>query len=219
MSNFSIGPKGQGTISANGALSVVDVRESANDLALLLVGADIDANVQIAISFNGSDFVDLGAAKTAEGHYPIVPCHSVRLTIDTYVAVLAAGTLTGTANFADTETVTIGTKVYTFQDTLTDADGNVHVGADLEASCDNLRAAINLDGVAGTDYATSMTEHPDVSATDTATTVIATAKVGGTGGNAIATTETGGNASWGAVTLEGGLGGAFPWALGGLTKV
>lgn len=217
MSNFGIAQ--QGTINADGAAPDVDVRGAANGLALLLVGADISANVQIAISFNGTTFVDLGAAKTAEGHFPIVPCHSVRLTVDTYADDAAVGTLTGTANFADGETVTIGTKVYTFQDTLTDVDGNVHVGADLEASCDNLRAAINLDPTAGTDYALSMTEHPDVSGTDTATTVVATAKVGGAVGNAIATTETGANASWGAVTLEGGVGGTFPWQLGGLTQV
>ena len=217
MSNFSISQ--QGNIIADGALLAVDVREGANGLALLLSGA-FSANVQIAISFNGVDFVNHGAVKAAAGHFPIVPCHSVRLTVDTFVAAFAVGTLTGTANFADGETVTIGTKVYTFEDELTDVDGNVHVGADLEASCDNLRAAVNLDATAGTDYALSMTEHPDVSATDTATTVVATAKVAGVGGNAIDTTEGGANASWGAITLEGGTFLAeIPWQLGGLTKV
>lgn len=215
MSDFRQANKG--IITADGATAITKVKDVSNGLALLLSGGDFIGNVQIEASMDGAVFADFEAVKTAAGYYPIAPCHSVRMTVDTFTAIVAADeTLTGTANFADTETVTIGTKVYTFQATLTDVDGNVHVGADLEASCDNLRAAVNLDGVAGTDYALSMTEHPDVSATDTATTVVATAKVAGSAGNAIVTTETGANASWGSATLTGGTGGPANWALGGL---
>lgn len=64
----------------------------------------------------------------------------------------------------NTDTVSIdeksgSAKVYTFQDTLTDSDGNVHVGADVTASMNNLINAINLGAGAGTDYAASMTLH------------------------------------------------------------
>lgn len=63
----------------------------------------------------------------------------------------------------NTETITIDGKVYTYQDALTESDGNVHIGGDAEASLDNLVAAINLSGgVPGTDYALAMTEHPTV---------------------------------------------------------
>ncbi len=63
----------------------------------------------------------------------------------------------------NTETITIDGKVYVYQDTLTEADGNVHIGADAEESLDNLVAAINLSGgVPGTDYALAMTLHPTV---------------------------------------------------------
>lgn len=64
----------------------------------------------------------------------------------------ALGTLTAAANVADTETVTIGGKVYTFQATLTNVDGNVKVGADAATSLANLHAAINLGSGAGTAF-------------------------------------------------------------------
>lgn len=118
--------------------------------------------------------------------------------------VKASRVLTGTANFADTETVTIGTKVYTFQAVLTNVDGNVKVGADLEASLANLKNAINLGVGAGSTYAAAMTKHPQVSATSDATTLTATSLLSGTAYNTIATTEASANSSWAGATLTGG---------------
>jgi hypothetical protein len=124
--------------------------------------------------------------------------------------VPASETLTGTANFANTETVTIDTKVYTFETTLTNVDGNVLVGADLEESIENLVAAITLGAGSGTAYAAATTLHPTATAAKgSATTMVATAKSGGTSGNSIATTETGSNASWGNTTMQGGVDGAL----------
>lgn len=123
---------------------------------------------------------------------------------------------TGTANFANTETVVVGGKTYTFQDTLTDSDGNVHVGTDLEESIDNLFDAINAgrgftdtgEG-SGTGYADSMTKNKQVYASaQDATTVTVTACVPGTIGNLIASTETGANFSWAGATLASGTGDA-----------
>ena len=57
----------------------------------------------------------------------------------------------------DTETTVIGSKTYTWQDTLTDVDGNVHIGATASDCIDNLIAAIILGSGSGTDYAASMT--------------------------------------------------------------
>lgn len=119
-------------------------------------------------------------------------------------AVKAAQTLTASA-IADGDTVTIGAKVYTFQTTLTNVNGNVHRTGTLATDLANLAKAINLTGVAGTDYATLMTANTQVDATSGATTVVATAKVAGTAGNAIATTETSGTAAWGNITLLGGV--------------
>lgn len=118
----------------------------------------------------------------------------------------ATGVLTATVNFADGETVTIGSKVYTIQNTLTNVDGNVKLGATLTATLLNLLRAINRSGgTPGTDYAVAMTAHPSVDAiASDATTLSLRAKASGTSANTIATTETCANASFGAATLSGG---------------
>lgn len=119
----------------------------------------------------------------------------------------ATGTLTLGANPGNGETVTIDSKVYTFQTTLTDVDGNVLIGATASDSLDNLIAAINLGSGSGTLYAASTTLHPTVSAAaGTGDTMDATAKSAGTAGNAIATLTNVGSASWGGSTLSGGGG-------------
>jgi len=147
-----------------------------------------------------------------------------RVLVDTYhlidvvvpASVAATGTLTGSANFADTETVTTGSKTYTFQTVLTNVDGNVLIGGSLTASLANLAAAINLGAGSGTVYAAATTANTFVSATSGATTLVATALLAGTVGNVIATTETAANASWGAVTLLGGTGDVSVLTLGQL---
>lgn len=128
-------------------------------------------------------------------------------TLQSITPVAATGVLTLTANAADTETVTIDTKVYQFQTALTDVDGNVLIGATASDSLDNLIAAITLGAGSGTLYATSMTLHPTVTgAAGAGDTVDATAKSAGTAGNSIVTTETMGTGSWGGGTLSGGTG-------------
>jgi hypothetical protein len=120
-------------------------------------------------------------------------------------AYSALGTLTASGNVSNGHTVTIGSKTYTFETTLTDVDGNVDIGADAEESLANLYAAINLEAGAGTKYATSTTAHPTVVAdSKTATTLVVRAKASGSGGDSIATTETSSALSWGAATLASG---------------
>lgn len=117
---------------------------------------------------------------------------AVHVTPANNVAATASqGTLTMDTVPADGDTVTIDTKVYTFQTALLVGDGNVAIGADLPASKVNLVAAINLDGVEGVNYGAGMTEHPTVSIADfIVNDAILTAKTPGVAGNAIATTET-----------------------------
>lgn len=105
--------------------------------------------------------------------------------------VAAQGTLTMDTNPTNNDTMTVDTKTYTFQDTLTDVDGNVKIGATLAATQANIVAAFNLTGIAGTDYAASMTAHTTVNmAAFAADNSVLTAKTKGTAGNSIATTET-----------------------------
>jgi hypothetical protein len=114
-----------------------------------------------------------------------------RATVFRPDGVKAQGTLTMDTLPTDGDTYTIGGKTYTFQTTLTDVDGNVNIGGTLAQAKLNLVAAMDLSGVAGTDYATSMTAHPSVDAAAfSGNDCVLTAKVGGPSGNAIATTET-----------------------------
>lgn len=117
----------------------------------------------------------------------------------------ATGTLTLSGQPTNTQTVTIDAKVYTFQTTLTNVDGNVLIGATTADSLANLEAAVMLGPGAGTAYAAAMTSHPTVTADSTPTTLVVTAITGGTPGNSIATTETLTNGSWGGATLSGGV--------------
>ena len=108
--------------------------------------------------------------------------------------------LTLTGQPADTNTCTIGTKVYTFQTVLTDVDGNVKIGTDAENTIENLVAAVNLTGGAG--YAASMTANEaGISAVKSAADEFTIYALTG-----IATTETMANAIWGATTAGAGAG-------------
>jgi len=125
---------------------------------------------------------------------------------DSNTAVQATGTLTTTANFSNGETVTTGTKTYTFQTVLTNVDGNVLIGATAANSLANLANAIILGAGSGTVYAAATTANTFVTATSGASTLSLTAITGGPNGNTIATTETAANASFATATLTGGSG-------------
>lgn len=92
----------------------------------------------------------------------------------------------------DGDTMTVAGRVYTFQTTLTNVDGNIHRGAtpNLAESKANLVAAFDLSGVAGTDYATDMTAHASVNMQAfISDDVILQAKTPGTAGNSLTSTE------------------------------
>lgn len=124
-----------------------------------------------------------------------------------WFGVKAAGPLSIEVIPTDTETVTIGTKVYTFKDAITAADGDVAIGTSVAESRTNLFAAVNLSGTAGAQYGANTTIHPDVSGLSTEGAVtFYEAKLYGDIGNGIATTTTmvGTGNAWGAATLTGG---------------
>lgn len=118
-------------------------------------------------------------------------------------AVAATGTLTGTT-IAVNDTVTIGSRVYTFESPVVVAY-DVLVGATDSDSLDNLIAAITAGAGVGTAYGTGTLVHPTVTAVAGAgDTMDATALTAGTAGNSIATTATLTAGTWGAATLTGG---------------
>jgi hypothetical protein len=123
----------------------------------------------------------------------------------TDLAVRATGTLTSDATIPTAnDTVTVGTVTYTFVTTPGATANNVALGASAAAALANLKHAINADGTAGA-YGTATVANPDVTAGVLTTTTLALyAKVAGTAGNSLATTETSTHLSFGATTLTGG---------------
>lgn len=188
------------TSAANNGLKKVTGTPTGTSVAVTDTSLVDENGADGIISRVGHEFGTAVAAIDASGDLP-------KLTVTGNAA--AARVLTFTDQPLDTETVTIGSTVYTFQDTLTNVAGNVKIGADLAASIVNLKNAINRNGLGtpGTDFATATSAHPTVSVTAfNGTTMTATARKAGTAGNAIATTETLTDASWAGVTLAGGTG-------------
>lgn len=123
------------------------------------------------------------------------------------LSVAATSTLTLTDIPTNGDTLTIGARTYTFEDVLTNVNGNIKIGATAAATVTNIVSAINLGSGSGTRYAAATVLHPTVSAVDgTGTTVVFTAKTAGTGGNALVATESMSNATIsGAGTFAGGV--------------
>lgn len=115
----------------------------------------------------------------------------------------ASGALSFNGNAVDGETVTIGATVYRVVAVLSDPY-DVLIGSSASLTILNLIAAIMAGAGEGTVYGTGTLAHPDVTAFSSPGIMNVTAKVEGAAGNAIVTTETMANASWGASTLQGG---------------
>jgi len=120
-------------------------------------------------------------------------------------AVAATASLASTGVFSNGEQVVVGSTTYTMTSPFVNAANNIDASGTTAQTHENLRRAINDDGIAGTNYGTGTVANADVTATDTATSTDITAKVDGTAGNAITTTTTCANASWGA-GMTGGAG-------------
>lgn len=117
---------------------------------------------------------------------------------------LAEGTLTIDTIPSDGDIMIVGGKTYTFQDTLTDFDGNIENAITLAQCQINIENAINLTGIPGFGYATSMSINPQAAAgTFAADDSIFTSKLPGVLGNAVVTTTsfTAGSNVFDAVTL------------------
>lgn len=117
----------------------------------------------------------------------------------------STGVLTGTTNPEDGDTVTIGSVVYRFKDSLTATNDVKRHASDMDTSMGNLIKAINASGTPETDYK-GITSPSSVIASGTlishAFTV--TAVEAGIGGDLIATTTTSTHIAWGAALMSGG---------------
>jgi len=126
----------------------------------------------------------------------------------------AVGHLQATGVIANNDVVEIGGIYYKFTngsvDTGTPAGTSgspwlVKLGGTAEASLASLYLAINSGGGAGDDYSTNLTANEFVASNvQTGNDLYVVAREAGSDGNAITTTETGANLSWGGATLSGG---------------
>ena len=116
----------------------------------------------------------------------------------------ATGTVTYTTQPANGDTVVINGRTYTFRTVLTNVNGYVFIGATLAATLINLRDAINLAGLPGSQYANLTTANLDVTATATGTVLTLTSITHSAAANAdtLAVTGVAGTAS--GATLSGG---------------
>ena len=105
--------------------------------------------------------------------------------------------LTVTGQPANAQTITLGSKVYTFQTVLTNSDGNVFIGATLAITLANLLAALNLAAGSGTLYAAATTKAPLASGVgSTATTLTVGARRNGMSGNLVKVSTNVTGATW-----------------------
>lgn len=125
------------------------------------------------------------------------------LYVTTSGPTAASQVLTLTGVGIANETITIGTRVYTLKASVTTTADEILIGATSTATATNICNAINANGLGG--YGTDTTQNTQVWASSSGAVVTVTAHVGGTAGNAIASTETLTAGSWGAATLLGGL--------------
>jgi hypothetical protein len=102
------------------------------------------------------------------------------------------------------DTVTIDGKVYTFK-AVPAVEGEVDIGADADGSLLNLSRAINHTGAPGVDYVCA-DQHPTVVADALLVghTLGVSARIAGTGGNAIVVSEVAATLSWASGNLTGG---------------
>ena len=117
----------------------------------------------------------------------------------------ATGTITSDGTIPeDGDTVTIGSKTYTFKTALTPTEGQVLIGVSAATALDNLKSAIMLTGTPDTDYKCAAV-HPQVIATDnTDTTQVVVSVAGGTAGNAYALAVSDANMSVSGAFMTGG---------------
>ncbi len=147
---------------------------------------------------------NIDTAQTIQAKVPGVDANTIAtLEDDDHLAWDGATMNSGTPGVtAATATITIGTRVYTFVDELSETEADAIVdqilygGAEADA-LDNMKLAINAGATAGTNYSTGTVVNADVTAgTNTDTTQVVTAKTKGVAGDLIAIDESLANTVW-----------------------
>lgn len=113
-------------------------------------------------------------------------------------------TLTSTGTAGNTETFTLGTRVYTLLTTLTGAANEILIGAAATNTLDNIKSAINGTGTPGTDYSAATKVNEDfVGGAKNSTTLVIASRDSNANGST-ATTETMANFGFTGGTMSAG---------------
>jgi hypothetical protein len=115
------------------------------------------------------------------------------------------GTVTFSGNPSNNDTVTLGSRVYTYKTALTGAADEILIGANVTAHAANLKAAVNGQAGAGTTYGTGTVAHDTLKASSAVGVLTAFTAVNTVGGNSIALAKSGANIAVSAATLAGGV--------------
>jgi hypothetical protein len=190
--------------SAGNAIATTETGANLSFGAATLTGG---ADTHAVVIIDGDDVADwtaFGDASSVTGSNDL-PLATPLVSLEFKAGAYATGTLTSNnTNVTEGDTVTIVDKVYTFMATPAE-EGDVDIGADADGSLLNLIRAINHSGTPDTNYVCAL-PHPHVTAATSVTShaFAVTARVPGTDGNSIPTTEVAATLSWGAATLAGG---------------
>jgi flagellin len=199
------------TESANGTVS--NAQRGALDNEFTAIKAEID-RIGSNTTFNGTavfsaSSVDIFLSdSTTTGTSIVATTTGVVSSLGIGLGANASNTLSAIGNATAGKVVVIGTQTYTFA-AAAGAANTVTIGATTADTLANLAAAVNGAAGAGVAYGAGTVANVDASASATTSTVTFTAKVAGTGGNAIVSTTD--DATFGfsnAGTFSGGAGSA-----------
>jgi flagellin len=199
------------TESANGTVS--NAQRGALDNEFTAIKAEID-RIGSNTTFNGTavfsaSSVDIFLSdSTTTGTSIVATTTGVVSSLGIGLGANASNTLSAIGNATAGKVVVVGTQTYTFA-AAAGAAGTVAIGATTADTLANLAAAVNGTAGAGVADGAGTVANVDASASAGPSTVIFTARVAGTGGNAIVSTTD--NATFGfsnAATLSGGAGSA-----------
>jgi flagellin len=200
------------TESANGTVS--DTQRTALDAEFTAIKAEID-RIGSNTTFNGTAVFSATAIdiflsdSTTTGTSTVSATTGVISSLGIGLGANAANVLSAIGNVANNDTVTIGATTYTFKTALTGAANEVLIGGSATASLQNLTSAVNGTSGAGVAYGTGTVANASATAVAESTSVTFTARVAGTGGNAIVSTETAANLGFSnGATFAGGSGSA-----------
>jgi flagellin len=199
------------TESATGTVS--DTQRTALDAEFTAIKAEID-RIGSNTTFNGTAVFSATPTNvylsdsTSGGASTISVTTGAMSSLGIGLGANAANTLSAIGNAVANETIVIGATTYTFKATAAAAN-EVAIGANIAATLSNLAAAVNAGAGAGIAYGSGTTANASATALAEATTVTFTAKVAGTSGNSIVSTETLTNMAFSnAATFTGGSGSA-----------